>query len=288
LSFFKVVAMLEHFDKLQTSYAWLAWGAELLPIQPQSKKILRGWGSRQRRIRSRSEALFWFDGPWNLGLALVNGWVCADFDDLATYETWAAGPGAGAVTYAELTGRGAHVVWRSAGDIPSGSWPEKKNPPDIAMMTGGYVVIAPSMHPSGNPYRVLVDLPPAHLSIDRAVQAFPFLERRAPQVQACQPLSINGGHSKIQVIKDRFSIFDELTAAGAKGWRPAGGAVVACCPWHPDKHPSLWVLPHVKIWGCNVPGCPAFGRHDVINVRMLRGGLTAGEAIAQMWSEIQP
>jgi hypothetical protein len=276
-------------DKLKVANTWLDLGAELLPILPGSKHILSGWGSHQRRIQTKQEAHYFFRrSNFNMGLALVGGWVCADFDELPAYQAWAAGAGANEQTYIELTGRGVHAAWKSAGDIPAGHWPQEKSPPDVAVMTSGYVVLSPSLHPSGKLYRVLVDLPPAQLTLDHALELFPFLKRPAPHAQVFRPLGAGGGHSKIEIIKDRFSIFEELEAAGAKGWRPAGGAVVACCPWHPDKNPSLWVLPHVRIWGCNQPACPAFGKHDVINIRMLRHGLTVGEAVNEMWQELQP
>ena len=276
-------------DKLAVALTWLKLGAELLPVLPGSKHIARNWGSCQRRISTPAEARQFF-GPgksFNLGLALVNGWIAADYDDAKAFIDWTHGAGCNCpATYMETTGRGAHVVFRTAGDVRAGAMPG--SPPPVALMTSGYIVLAPSLHPSGKLYTVLADVEPAYLSIDRALQLCPVLAPK-PSCTPHLPKAPFTGFSKVEAIKAEVDLVAELTAAGATGWTQTGQALLAHCAWHhPDRHPSLWVLPEKRIWGCNTVSCPAFGKHDVINARALRVGCTTKEAIAQLWAELHP
>lgn len=272
-------------DILARAYVWLNWGADLLPIQPKSKCIIGGFGSHQKRLRSEAEAFPWFEERrCNIALVLDHGFVAADFDDIAEYWRWVAGPGAGVQTYAELTARGAHVIWR--GDaLPAGQ------APGVEFKNSGALLIAPSVHPSGVAYRITCDFPPANLSFEKAKTLFPFLSEPAfkPYVPKLYPKYSAGGlrGNKLEIIKSKVSVVAELEAAGVKRWRRGGTSIAACCPFHHDTHPSLWAKPDMGIWGCNVSGCPAYGTHDVINARAMRLGLTLPEAIRELWAEVR-
>ena len=279
-------------DKLVSAHTWLALGADLIPKQPRSKDNIAGFGPRQRRIKTAPEVELWFgERRANLAIVLDHGFVAADFDDAGAYWTWAAGPGANVETYTELTARGAHVVWR--GDaLPAG------NAPGVEFKNAGVLMVAPSVHPSGAVYRILCSLPPARLTFKQAQTLFPFLSS-TPKPAAVQDISteilrrrpaaaLSSRPTMIEIIKSKVSVIDELNAAGVKAWKSGGSAVVASCPWHgEDKHPSLWAMPERGLFGCNVPSCIAYGKHDVINARALRRGLTVPEAIRELWAEVR-
>lgn len=270
-------------DKLERAYIWLNWGADLLPVQPNSKHMVGRFGPHQTRITSEVEAFKWFEERrCNLALVLDHNFVAADFDDEKTYLAWAAEHGAEVQTYAERTARGAHVIWRGDG-LPAG------HAPGLEFKTSGALLIAPSVHPSGVVYQIVCDLPPAHLTLEKAKSLFPFLTVQAPGSAPAVAAAPAAGpnQSKIEIIKSRVSIVDELSAAGVKSWKSSGSAFVALCPFHHDKNPSLWAMPGRGVWGCNAPSCLAFGKHDVINARALRRRLTVPEAIRELWAEVR-
>lgn len=268
------------------AHIWLALGADLIPKQPRSKDNIAGFGPRQKRIRTTPEVELWFgERRANLAIVLDHGFVAADFDEAEAYWTWAAGPGAGIQTYAELTARGAHLVWRGEA-LPSGAGP------GVEFKSAGVLMVAPSVHPSGVVYRILCALPPARLTFKQAIALFSFLGSAKPagisaEMIGRRPAALGNHPSKIEIIKAKVSVIDELNAAGVKAWRAAGSAVVASCPWHgKDEHPSLWAMPERGLFGCNVPSCIAFGKHDAIDARALRRGVTVQEAIRELWAEV--
>ena len=256
-------------ETLTRAFVWQGWGADLIPKQPKAKDNIAGFGSRQKRIKTMPEAEAWFGGrSCNLSIALDNGIVGADFDVAEVYWKWAAGPGANVRTYAELTARGAHVIWR--GDaLPSG------NGPGVEFKNSGVLMVAPSVHPSGVTYRILCDLPPARLTLDQAQTLFPFLSSSPKNISTDIPKvnrALSNTPSIVEVIKSKVAVVDELNAAGVKAWRAGGSGLVACCPFHADHNPSLWAMPERGVWGCSSPKCKAFGKHDAINARALRRG----------------
>ena len=119
-------------------------------------------------------------------------------------------------------------------------------------------------------------------------RAFPFLSARpalpAPNTpSAAAPIHAPTG--LLARIKAARPILDELHAAGIT-LRPAGqDTLVGRCPFHDDHHPSLWVYPTRGLWGCNRPGCPAAGTHDVINFRARWRGVDNRAAIRQLADE---
>lgn len=270
-------------DKLARAYTWLNWEADLLPVQPKSKHLVGGFGSRQNRIRSMPEAFAWFEERrCNIAMVLDHGFVAADFDDAAVYWQWVAGPGAAVRTYTEQTARGAHVIWRGDG-LPAAA------APGVEFKNAGALLIAPSVHPSGIVYRILCDLPPARLTLEQAKTLFPFLSvpRSAPARPAAVAPAAGPGGGQVAIIKSRVSVVAELEAAGVRAWRPGGVAVVACCPFHADSNPTLWAMPAAGVWGCNAPACRAYGKHDVINARALRRGIDNREALRELWAEVR-
>jgi len=264
---------------------WLAQGVHILPLKPRSKHLQPGYGPRQAHISDPALARKWFlNTDANLGVLLGGGagLAVADWDNLPSYQLWRASLGAAVVTLIEQSPRGYHLFFFAPG-LPSatGSGCEFK--------TRGACAVFPSMHPSGQFYRLAHPAPIAPLDPDSARQLFPFLSgtrvyksSTAPQISS-PPLAQGG---LIERIKAARSIRDEVLAAGVALRPAASNTLVGLCPFHDDHSPSLWLNPVSGLWGCNRPDCPAAGVHDVINFRALLRDISNRAAIRSLADEL--
>ncbi len=262
-------------DRFERARWWLSLGAALVPLQPRSKYIVAGWGPGLRRISDESTARAWFlDRACNVGLVL-DGFVCADFDQAQAFESWCAGVGVDVSTLVEATARGVHVYWRAGEGLRGGAGE------GCEFKASGVVTVAPSVHQSGAVYRVLSDAPVATLMAEDAARLFPFTSKAVTgdglmreEKRRAVVRGVAAGLGLVARIKDAWHVEDEAVAAGVD-LRPGRGAVlVGCCPFHSDEQPSLWVNVERQRWGCYSPHCPtnAGGEaaHDVINWRAYR------------------
>ncbi|MCY3018632.1 MAG: bifunctional DNA primase/polymerase [Planctomycetota bacterium] len=135
-------------------YAGRGWC--VIPVN--GKLPIVKWKQYQTRRATEAElrAFLWHRAT---GLAVVLGPVsgnlaCRDFDEAGAYEVWAkAHPDLARTLPTVKTARGFHVYFRAAGvklkDLGDG---EQRG-------AGGYVLLPPSLHPSGVRYTWLVPLP---------------------------------------------------------------------------------------------------------------------------------
>jgi Zn ribbon nucleic-acid-binding protein len=108
-------------DKLDVARKWLSLGFDLIPIQPNSKKIVSGFGLHQRRIKSRAEAVqYWADEKkFNMAVIANNKNFILDFDKWEIYTSWVRTAAERFTTsMTEHTPRGAHVFL--CGDVVQG------------------------------------------------------------------------------------------------------------------------------------------------------------------------
>jgi DNA primase len=75
----------------------------------------------------------------------------------------------------------------------------------------------------------------------------------------------------------RFAPASFATIKGAGRYRSAR------CPFHEDKKPSFWIDTELQIWGCHRCGI----KGDVINLFSKLAGKTNGEAIKELYFQIQ-
>jgi hypothetical protein len=292
--------MTTKYNLRQTRYEracwWLEYGVELVPLKPLSKHIQPGYGSCKAHIAATDSARKWFlNTDANLGVVLGNtaGLAVADWDNAQDYESWRSGVGATVETLTEQTARGYHAFFLHA-HLPTADGR------GCEFKTGGVCMVAPSVHPTGTVYRVVIDAPIAPLTEKQVHLLFPFLsEKRLEHTSLdCKtpPLALRkreseAGASLVQRIKEARPIVDELEAAGVTGWQRSGKNLVARCVFHKDVSPSLWANPASGLWGCNAVSCPAHDghrAHDVINARALWRGISEREAIKQLADELFP
>jgi hypothetical protein len=226
-------------------------------------------------------------------LGQAAGLIVGDWDNPEAYEAWHDTVGACVETLTEQTARGYHAFFLGVHLPPA-------NGGGCEFKTDGVCMVAPSVHPTGQIYRIVVDAPIARLAEEQAPSLFPFLSEawQAYTLSAGERLPLaprkaesKAGASLVQRIKAARPIVDELEAAGVTGWQRSGKNLVARCVFHKDVSPSLWVNPASGLWGCNAASCPAHDghrAHDVIDARALWRGVSGREAIRQLADELFP
>jgi hypothetical protein len=261
---------------------WLRQGIHLLPLKPRSKHLQPGFGPRKARISDPAVARKWFlNTDANLGVVLGGEprLVVADWDDASAYEAWRATLGASVETLVEYTPRGFHAFFFGDERLPSAAQG------GCEFKSSGACAVSPSVHPSGDVYRIAHPAPIARLSAAQTLSLFPFLSA-ANLLTPLTPLpSPPLGAGVIARIKAAHPILDEMLDAGIE-LRPAGSnTLVGRCPFHDDHVPSLWLYPDTGLWGCNRPDCRAAGVHDVINFRAFARRISNRAAIRQLADE---
>lgn len=143
---------------LNHALAYAERGWSILPIGKNKQPALGSWKEYQTRRPTEAELRGWFAKPNVTGLAVVcgeasGGLVVRDFDVAGSYEKWAGEcPELAKTLPTAKTGRGHHVYF------VNGHRGIKKLE-DGELRGAGYVVLPPSIHPSGKVYSWLVALP---------------------------------------------------------------------------------------------------------------------------------
>jgi hypothetical protein len=265
---------------LTAALAWLERGVPLVPIQPRSKHLVRGFGPHLRQITTPGECWYWFhEHSVNLGLVCggAAGLTVLDIDLLTEYETWKYHNRELAETYTVKTARGFHVYF-VVGDIPSGKVGKIE-----VKGSGSVIMAAPSVHPSGAVYRPLVELAPIlHAGAD-----FPLLselsKKKPAGIVARVQAAATGRDDLIGRIKAAWPILP-LAESMTKLTSGDGRWFHGLCPLpgHKDRRPSFWVDAERGTFGCYA--CAERG--DVVNLYALRHGLTIREAIREMAAKL--
>ncbi len=266
---------------------WLGQGVHVVPLKPGSKQLQPGYGSQSAQITQVDGARKWFmNTDANLGVALGGAvsLAVADWDNLADYESWQATMDTELETQTERTARGYHIFYRGVDLVSSTGL-------GCEFKTRGVCMVSPSVHPSGMIYQVVNNAPIATIDNGLACVLFPFLSKSRPVgkliggTRSVRASTSQMGHGAVAQIKQVRPILDEMKAAGIRLHQCGETTLVGLCLFHLDHSPSLWVNPKSGLWGCNAPGCPAFGTHDVINFRALQRGISNREAIQQLTQE---
>ena len=255
---------------LDAALSWLERGAELLPCQPASKRLVAGFGPYLQRITSADDARAWFEARrCNLALVCGERFTVLDFDAAPQYAAWAELHPEAAASYTERTRRGFHVFFE--GDSLSYNTPawELKG-------RSGAVVLAPSVV-AGFTYSVeraapLSPLPVGLSRLSEKRSESEVVERRAPGGE--------GGGDVLSRVKAAWSVVElaqsvtQLHSRGGRWWRGR-------CPF--AEHGSnerlpLWVDSERNLWGCYA--CGVHG--DVVNLYAAIHRVSVAAAISAM------
>lgn len=150
-------------------YAAMEWC--VIPLKVAGKTPAVRWKRFQKQRPDKDQLGRWFDGKQDYGLAVVfgeasGGLASRDFDDLQSYQRWAADhPELAKMLPTVETSRGRHVYCRFASDDvaefrrligkPDGIGAIRCDDGELRV-EACYSVVPPSLHPSGFVYRWLV------------------------------------------------------------------------------------------------------------------------------------
>jgi len=268
-----------HKETLDAALGWLEIGVPVIPLQPMSKRIERGYGPRQKQITTPGECWFWFHShSSNLGLCTggAAGLVVLDFDEPSAYYDWLTACPKLNKTYTVATRRGFHV-YLIVGDIPSGRAGQIE-----IKATGACIVAAPSVLPGGLTYRPLVEGAPILRAspVDLPLLS-EFMAENVDRMKQRVKLAVTGKGDLIGRIKSAWPILDlarsmtKLKTRGGRWWH-------GLCPFHSEREPSFWIDTDTGTFGCFA--CGAHG--DTVNLFALRHKLTVQEAIREMARKI--
>lgn len=280
---------------LKTALEWLEKGVAVIPLRYKDKRpALSSWREYQDRLPTQGELYNWFlHQKRNIGL--VTGWqdiTVLDFDTMSSYAEWYEwcmkfNSLVAQYCYRVLTARGVHVYIKLEGAKTC-----KFEGGDVKA-SGGYVLIPPSIHPSGWHYQVLDPKAPI-VEVGSLEEVLPetkmrIVDTEQPSTLECKPLDAwdasmrpQGQMGMIQTVKESVSILD-LLPAGSEPITKDGRWYQAWCPFHPDKQNgntrSMWIDTVKGIAGCHACG---FKPLDAINFYSRLKGLDNREALLQL------
>jgi len=222
-------------------------GIAVIPVLPKSKKPAVGnWRQYQKRLPPDNLVQAWFRPGRETNAAVICGWrglTVLDFDDATAYvawQSWAVSEGGIArqvalETYRVKSSRGMHL-YLFVDNTPRC---EKSQYCDIKGK-GGYVLIPPSVHPSGARYVAVEPFAPI-LKVSDLAEVIP--DPPEPPVPPINPptrvyqTSNLWPMTVIEQIKTSYSILDFFPTA-----RPTGGNgrwYMTHCPFHDDRNESM-------------------------------------------------
>ncbi len=310
---------------LSEALRWVTNGVAVIPCHPKSKISVFKWKKYQDELPSAADLQAWWEGTtlltgkvFNIAVVTGKGLTVIDFDDKYLYVEWLEyiyqSDQQLVETYQVRTGKGIHIYYRLERptrnlrlSIPKiNSLSSEKGYIDVKG-EGGYVLAPPSIHPSGETYEIIKDLPIMRIrSIDQVLpsgwlpETRPDLKtvrefspaRQRPNEQPKpkrikpRPATVtdpwasadNPGQVEdvITRIKNRFDIMDYFPDAQPSG----SGFYKARCPFHDDHNPSFWIDDTKQICGC-YSGCTPQVL-DVINFYGKLNNLSNEMAIREM------
>jgi len=268
---------------------WLAQGVHVVPLQPNSKRLIAGFGPYRSRITSVNEARVWFArNAHNLGIVAGTGdLTVVDFDNAVCFQPWLdSHPEIDTLVESSLDPGCGHVFFFDA---------EAVNGVGVGLEVKArnrIVTVYPSVV-DGNPYSILRDAPILRANVETL---FSLLSKKRPTrpSPAQIPPSLSSLRARgvrddlISRIKKSRPIFDLANdlLASRGGLRSSDGGrgrwYIGRCPFHDDWHPSFWLDAERGLFGCRVKGCIASEVGDVISLYALANGLENRDAIIEL------
>lgn len=262
----------------EAAMKYIEHGLAVIPLWPDRRKNphLSSFSEYNERLPTGREWAKWAR-QWpaaNLG-AITGYWlnyVCLDFDTCEAYGEWLAGPGWGVrgQTWTVQTGRGYHV-WFQVRDDPGSSRKYQAGPHEVLLRArGGYCIVPPSVHHSGQPYKTVHRIPPLEVaSVNDYLEGWEEIQPKAP----ARPLKLADIPAGLVRIEELIPIPPQAKPNGR-------GAYQVYCPFHDDGKPSAWLNVDQQRFGCNAcwPGL----WWDTVNVYAMLKGLDNGQAYKKL------
>jgi hypothetical protein len=256
--------------KEQIALWWLERDFSLLPVQPNSKKLVPGFGFYQDKIATPERVAEWFGARRlaNLAVCATQTSLILDFDDADLYEYWARRFPNEARTYTEQTPRGGYHVFAHA-------WPGDLR--GVKLIKGVELKKICLIYPStidNKPYRRGVG------ELQKVSAKLLLSPLREKTITSDAPRVVPRGKTHLQKIKSSFICLDLLQTANPKirVFQSSNRFVSLTCPFHDDDEPSFWIDTYRNLWGCHACGI----RGDAINLYARLKGISNREAIREM------
>lgn len=288
-------------DLKDIALTYLQRGMCIIPIQRGGKKPLVKWKKYQTQLPTELDISRWFTVN-SINMALVcghRGVTVLDFDDLDRYAQWLRWCGkrgdlahaVATTTYRVKTARGMHIYLRMV-EVPR-TRAIRDEGIDIKGK-GGYVLVPPSVHPSGAVYEVMDAYAPV-ISIDALSDVLPpaLLVKAEPppkRYEIHMPAILSPDNlwqvadtpmqdveSAAAIIKNALRI-ESFFPAKCKP-REHDRYWSALCPFHDDHDPSFWLDLDAQVCKCWA-GCTPDGAMDVIGLYAKLNDLTNKDAFA--------
>jgi hypothetical protein len=287
---------------LEIAKLWLSRGIAVIPIIYKDKKPAVAWKPYVQTLPTEQELKSWFINDLS-NYAIICGWrnlAVIDFDTVSEYaqwRLWAADQGGAAKMISELayrvtTARGMHVYIRLLESMRTLKIPNRLD----VKCSGGYVLGAGSIHPSGAEYtamneiilpmvRTLSEVLPAEILSNAEIEVCKVPSSFKPASRSNDPYKdamIDNqapGQDLITHIRQAVRIEDFFTDLEKSGTKH----LMSWCPFHDDQPGtrSFWIDTDLQICGC-FKGCTGAKPLDVINLFARLQGLTNQQAILSM------
>lgn len=146
----------------EAALAYAEAGYAVFPLRERGKRPMTPRGYLDATCDRATIEQYWLISPAaNIGLAVPPGWVVVDIDNQEALLQLKAEDRELPATARSTTGRGMHLYYRTDTEIRNAAGLL----PGVDLRgRGGYVVVPPSIHPSGARYRWEVPLVPANLA----------------------------------------------------------------------------------------------------------------------------
>jgi len=146
--------LLSRLGQAALAYAQLGW--RVFPLAPRSKRPIQSPGFHAATWDAATLRAWWTgDGRRNIGLATGAGLIALDLDPAHGAGPWwtVHGPTLRHTVAARSGNGGWHLLLRVPPDCEIRNSSGKLAPGVDVRGDGGYLVVAPSVHPLGRPYR---------------------------------------------------------------------------------------------------------------------------------------
>lgn len=245
------------------------------PIKKRNGKIQHDWEQYQSRLPTEQEVVTWFsEGDHNL--AIVTGWgnlVVIDFDNFQAYNSWQLETTL-PPTYSVLTTRGLHLYFHLENSTAS-----LKLPGIDIQSYGKYVLVPPSIHPSGSSYIPLNASIPI-LSVE-CINDIINIPEKIRAIAQPRPGRNGNGHDLVSKVKKAYPIlefFPDAIQSGDRWYK-------TLCPFHDDHTESFWIDAARGLCGC-FAGCTRQVL-DVIDLWAVLNDMSIEEAISDMQDRVR-
>lgn len=245
-------------------------GIATMPVWPDRRKNpkITSYAEYRERLPTVEEWTRWAQRWPKANIAILTGYhigLCAlDFDDVSSYNEWSMNVSdKWENTWRVETGRGWHVYFISKGDSGQDRVFKRGTSTVLLRAKGAYVIAPPSTHYTGRSYRTVKNVLPIETQVRYILAGWEEKHKTSSGHQINRPKTP-------KMWGNRLNILDWIPPYNINPNRR--GAMQCFCPFHDDDNPSAWVNPKENRFGCNSPGCPAHGWHDVINVIAMMTG----------------